>query len=135
MKRFSVALVAGAAAVMVGCGDAGPNEFTDAYEKTLASLQDVDSISGSGAEKADRLAGLLDTAAARLDKLDPPDKAQDELDAMVKSVQAAADALRDATSAWVSGNKDATTEAQAAFDERMRGIEDAEQNLRTAVAN
>jgi predicted small lipoprotein YifL len=135
MKRLSVALVAGVVALVAGCGDAGPNEFTDAYEKTLDSLQDVDSIGGSGPEKADRLAGLLDTAAARLDKLDPPDKAQDELDAMVKSVQAAADALRDATTASVSGNKDATTEAQAAFDKRMRGIEDAEQNLQTALAN
>jgi hypothetical protein len=136
MNRFSVGLTVGLVALVAGCGDAGPNEFAESYTKALDSLQDVESVKGDDPTRnADNFAALMDKAAARLRELDPPDKAQDELDALVQEIEATANAMRDATSAWESGNRDAIRETEATFNAHMRRIGDREQDLQTAVLN
>src|SRR5215218_4650505 len=84
-----------------GCGNSDSNQFIEGYNDATAPLQklttDPGSAVGGGAgagAKLNQLADGLDDVQTKLDGLEPPDDAQDELDAMVKALGETADQVR-----------------------------------------
>src|SRR5215213_9516523 len=96
-----------------GCGNSDSNDFIEGYNQATAPLQklttDLGSAVGGGAganAKLNQLADGLDDVQTKVADLEPPDGAQEELDAMLKALGNTADQVRAIGKSAKSGDVD-----------------------------
>jgi ABC-type transporter Mla subunit MlaD len=125
---------------VAGCGGSDSNEFIESYNETTAPLQELTTELGSaagggaGAEKQlNQMADGLDDVRTKLTALEPPDGAQDELDAMVSALDDTANQVREIAKSAKSGDVEALTAAATELGTTGQALADAETKLKTAV--
>ena len=123
-----------------GCGGNDNNDFIESYNQTTAPLQELTtelgSATGGGANAEKQLNQMADGLAevrTKLANLEPPEDAQDELDAMVAALKDTADQVREIAKSAKSGDVEALTSAATELAETGQQLADAEQKLKAAV--
>jgi ABC-type transporter Mla subunit MlaD len=129
---LAVALAAG------GCGDSGPdeNEFISGYNAATAPLAELSTDVEGGAATQDRLvrvADQLDDVRSRLARLEPPVRAQDELERMLAAIAANSRQVRALARAIRTNDVDKLSAATRRYSNAGDRLVEAEQALRTAV--
>jgi ABC-type transporter Mla subunit MlaD len=139
-KSLLIAPLLALAIAAAGCGNSDSNEFIEGYNDATAPLQklttDLGSAVGGGAganAKLTQLADGLDDVQTKLADLDPPEGAQDELDAMLKALDNTADQVREIAKSAKSGDVEALTAAATKLQTTGNELVTAENNLKTAV--
>jgi ABC-type transporter Mla subunit MlaD len=139
-KTLPLASVLALVIAAAGCGGSDSNDFIESYNQTTAPLQELTtelgSAAGGGANAEKQLNQMADELAdvrTKLAALDPPEDAQDELDAMVAALQDTADQVREIAKSAKSGDVEALTSAATELANTGQALADAEQKLKTAV--
>ncbi len=135
MRGIAIATAVAAALAVAGCG--GNQSFIKSYNEAAAPLQALGSgtsATGPGAAKSlDGMADKLALVRDRLGKLEAPDGAQDELDRLLRSLDAGEKDVRAVAAAVKSGDPDKAAKATKVFADQAVEMGDAEQALKTAV--
>jgi hypothetical protein len=133
-KLFLVPAVAIALAA-AGCGGSDENDFIESYNAATAPLTELTtSISAAPDEQSlDKMADGLDEVKGKLAALEAPDDAQDELDALVASIDANTAEVRKMAKAVKSQDVEQLTAAAESFSAQGQKLVQAEENLRKAV--
>ena len=140
-KRLTIAAPLVALVIAVaGCGGSDSDEFVESYNAATAPLQELTSDlgaavgGGAGAEKQlNQMADELAEVRTKLADLEPPDGAQDELDAMLTALEDTADQVREIAKAAKSGDVEALTAAATELSSTGTALAEAETKLKTAV--
>jgi hypothetical protein len=133
-----------ALAAPAACGD-NDNAFKEDYNQAVEPLSSLgddvgQSLSGASGKSNKELASRYDGLADRMNevrgnlaRLDPPDDAQDELDALVASLRKGTKDLRSLGDAARSGDPAEAQDAAAALVRAGQEIQSAETDLQQAV--
>jgi hypothetical protein len=139
MRSTSAALLALAIAA-AGCGGGGdPDEFTGQYAEATAPLaqafEDIEDLDpeSPGTEHA-AIAAAFDGVKDRIAALEPPDGAEDEIEALVAAVGDYAEQLRQIGDAITRDDPEALDAAVEALGTVDDDWNDAEEQLFIAVA-
>jgi len=139
-KKLFIAPLLALAIAAAGCGNSDSNEFIEGYNEATAPLQELTTNLGSAAgggagaqAKLNELADGLEDVKAKLADLEPPDGAQDELDAMLKAVDDMTGQVRDIAKSAKSGDVEALTAAATDLQTTATALGTAETNLKAAV--
>jgi hypothetical protein len=118
--------------VAAGCGGSD-DSFTDDYNEAVRPISQLEAGMGTQPRQFDRLARGTEAARRKLEKLDPPDDAQEEFDAVLAQLdRVTADLKAVATAAR---RRDVAEQRQAA-EQLVRSstrIQQAETALKEAV--
>jgi len=129
-----VALVVAAA----GCGGSDSNDFVESYNAATKPLTELTAGLSSGEPSADSLNQMADGLAdvkTKLAALDAPEGAQDELDAMLASIDESTAQVRTMAKAVKSQDVEQLTQATQEFSASGTELVQAEEALRAAVEN
>jgi hypothetical protein len=129
-----VALVVAAA----GCGGSDSNDFVESYNAATKPLTELTAGLSSGEPSADSLNQMADGLAdvkTKLAALDAPEGAQDELDAMLTSIDESTAQVRTMAKAVKSQDVEQLTQATQEFSASGTELVQAEEALRAAVEN
>jgi ABC-type transporter Mla subunit MlaD len=139
-RKLIIAPLVALAIAAAGCGGSDSDEFIESYNEATAPLQELTSELGSaagggaGAEKQlNQMADGLDDVGNKLAALEPPDDAQDELDAMVGALEDTTAQVREIAKAAKSGDVEALTAAATELSNSGTALAEAETKLKTAV--
>jgi len=139
-KTLIIAPLLAIAIAAAGCGNSDSNNFIEGYNDATAPLQelttDLGSAAGGGAgadAKLNQMADGLEDVKTRLAGLEPPDGAQDELDAMLKALDDTAAQVREIAKSAKSGDVEALTAAATELSTTGNALVTAENNLQAAV--
>ncbi|HEX6023753.1 MAG TPA: hypothetical protein VFZ00_17305 [Solirubrobacter sp.] len=136
MNKRIIATVAALGLAIAGCGSSEDESFKRDFNAAQAPLEKLLSESGSAASDPAQMGkiadGLSDTAK-KMEALDAPDDAQDELDAFVKEVNASADTMREAQKAMEDKDLEKMTSILTDLQERMTAVGNAQQKLAEVV--
>ena len=134
-KLFLAPAIALALATAAGCGSSEDNDFIESYNAATAPLtQLTTSISGAPDEQSlDKMASGLEDVKGKLAALDPPDDAQDELDALVASIEANTAEVRKMSKAVKSQDVEKLSAVAQSFSSEGQKLVAAEEALRAAV--
>ncbi len=134
-RMLLLAPVLAVALAGAGCGGSDQNEFIDGYNAATAPLTQLTSdLSGTpDQDSLDKMADGLEDVQAKLGELEPPDGAQDELDAMLASLEQNTAQVRKLAKAVKSGDVEQLSAATQSFSAEGAKLVAAEQALRTAV--
>lgn len=134
-KLFLVPALAVALATAAGCGSGEDDDFIERYNAATAPLTELTTtISGAPDEQSlDKMAAGLEDVKGKLAALDPPDDAQDELDALVASVEANTAEVRKMAKAVKSQDVERLTAVAESFSSEGQKLVAAEEALRAAV--
>jgi aminoglycoside phosphotransferase family enzyme len=130
-----VALVLFAAA---GCGGSDSNDFVEGYNSATQPLAELTAGLSSGEPTANSLNQMADGLAdvkTKLAALEPPEGAQDELDAMLASIDESTAQVRTMAKAVKSQDVEQLTQATQEFSASGTELVQAEEALRAAVEN
>jgi hypothetical protein len=118
-----------------GCGNSEENNFIDDYNAATKPLTELTtSISGSPDEQSlDKMAAGLEDVKTKLAALDAPDDAQDELDALVASIEKNTAEVRKMSKAVKSQDVEQLSAAAQSFSTEGQKLVQAEEALRQAV--
>jgi hypothetical protein len=118
-----------------GCGSSDENNFIEDYNAATQPLTELaTSISGSPDEASlDKMATGLEDVKAKLADLDAPGDAQDELDALIASIEANTAEVRKMSKAVKSQDVEQLTAAAESFSTEGQKLVQAEEALRQAV--
>jgi hypothetical protein len=147
IRARAAALVLLAATAGLACGgeDETADRFRDGYNAAIERLNEVNSnIQEQGAELTARPGGeigrefdrIAETAAqtrADLAALEPPERAREEFDELLDSIEDGISDIRAAADAARRENQDRFNEAAEQLSESGQDIAAAEQNLKDAV--
>jgi hypothetical protein len=136
-----LALALGLLAGGCGGGNEDADRFQDGYNAAVARLNDVtasgqDLARKSGAEISREFARTADAAEQtreRLEELDPPEDAGDELDRLLAAVDRGVKDIRAAAKAAKRESRERFADALEAVSESSAEIDQAEAALREAV--
>ena len=134
-RMLFLAPVLAVALAGAGCGSSESNDFIDDYNAATTSLTQL-STDLSGTPSEDSLTKMADGLAdvkTKLSELDPPDDAQDELDALVASLDKNTAEVRKMAKAVKSQDVEQLTAATQAFSTEGAKLVQAEEALRAAV--
>jgi hypothetical protein len=144
VRRAAPFLALLALAAPIACGD-NDNAFKEDYNQAVEPLSSLgddvgQSLSRASGESNKELASRYNDLADRmkevrgnLARLDPPDDAQDELDALVASLRKGTKNLRSLADAARSGDPAEAQDAAAALVRTGQEIQSAETDLQQAV--
>ena len=134
-RTLFLAPVLAVAIAAAGCGGSDQNDFIEGYNAATAPLTQLTTdLSGTPDQQSlDKMADGLDDVRAKLGALDPPDGAQDELDAMLASLETNTAQVRKLGKAVKSGDVEKLTAATQSFSTEGAKLVEAEQALRAAV--
>jgi aminoglycoside phosphotransferase family enzyme len=129
IPAVAIALAAG------GCGSSEDNDFIESYNAATKPLTELStSLSGAPNEQSlDKMASGLEDVKGKLAALDAPDDAQDELDALVASIDANTAEVRKMAKAVKSQDVEQLTAAAESFSAEGQKLVQAEEALRAAV--
>jgi hypothetical protein len=115
-----------------GCGGSG-NSFTDDYNEAVSPIRSLEAGMGTQPREFERLARGTQVARRKLDRLDPPDGAQDEFDAFLAQLDRVTADLKAVAAA--ARRHDVADQRQAAQQLVMSStrIQEAETALKRAV--
>ena len=118
-----------------GCGGSEQNDFVEGYNAATAPLTQLTTdLSGTPDQASlDKMADGLDDVRVKLGELDAPDGAQDELDAMLASLETNTAEVRKMAKAVKSGDVQKLSAATQSFSTEGAKLVAAEQALRAAV--
>jgi hypothetical protein len=118
-----------------GCGNSESNDFIEGYNAATTPLtQLMTDLSGAPSEKSlTKMADGLEDVKVKLGELDPPDDAQDELDALLASLDANTAEVRKMAKAVKSDDVEKLTAATQSFSTEGAKLVQAEEALRAAV--
>ena len=131
MKLTSSAVVLVLLAV-AGCGG-GDGSFSQDYNRAVRPLREIGAGMGTQPRAFDRLARRTEQTRANLAKLDAPGDAQDELDALLKRLDAVTMDLRDVARAERSRDVVKQGQAAKALVRSSTAVQQAETALRNAL--
>jgi len=134
-RMLCLAPVLAVALAGAGCGNSESNDFIDDYNAATTPLTQL-STDLSGTPSEDSLSKMADGLAdvkTKLSELDPPDDAQDELDALVASLDKNTAQVRKMAKAVKSQDVEQLTAATQAFSTEGAKLVQAEEALRAAV--
>jgi hypothetical protein len=134
-RTLFLAPVLAIALAVAGCGGSDQNDFVEGYNAATAPLTQLTTdLSGTPDQQSlDKMADGLDDVRAELGALDPPDGAQDKLDAMLASLETNTAQVRKLAKAVKSGDVEKLTAATQSFSTEGAKLVAAEQALRAAV--
>jgi hypothetical protein len=118
--------------VAAGCASSD-NSFTDDYNEAVKPLSRLEQGMGTSAREFDRLARGTRETRRNLEQLDPPDEAQDELDALVAQLGRVTDDLSAVAAAARSHDVARQRRAAARLVRSSSEVERAETALKAAV--
>jgi aminoglycoside phosphotransferase family enzyme len=118
-----------------GCGSSEENDFIESYNAATAPLTELSTdLSGAPDQQSlDKMADGLADVQAELGALDPPDDAQDELDALVASIESNTAQVRKMAKAVKANDVEQLTAATQKFSTEGAKLVQAEEALRAAV--
>ena len=131
MKLTSSAVVLVLLAV-AGCGG-GDGSFSQDYNQAVRPLRELGSGMGTQPRAFARLAERTEQTRANLAKLDAPDDAQDEFDALLRRLREVTTDLRDVAKAERSRDVAKQQEASKALLRSSNAVQQAETALRNAL--
>ncbi len=131
MKLTSSAMVLVLLAV-AGCGG-GDGSFSRDYNRAVRPLRELGSGMGTQPRAFVRLADTTEQTRANLAKLDAPDKAQDEFDALLAHLDVVTMDLRDVATAERSRDVVKQRQAARALLRSSTAVERAETKLKQAL--
>jgi hypothetical protein len=134
-RTLFLAPVLAVALAAAGCGGSDQNDFVEGYNAATAPLTQLTTdLSGTPDQQSlDKMADGLDDVRAKLGALDPPEGAQDELDAMLASLETNTAEVRKLAKAVKSGDVEKLAAATQSFSTEGTKLVAAEQALRAAV--
>jgi hypothetical protein len=118
--------------VAAGCGGSD-NSFTDDYNEAVRPISRLEAGMGTQPREFDRLARGTEAARRKLDKLDPPDDAQDEFDAFLAQLDKVTADLKAVAAAARSHDVPEQREAAKELLRSSTRIQQAETALKQAV--
>ena len=121
-----------------GCGGSDDNDFVEGYNAATQPLAELTAGLSSGQPTADSLNQMADGLAdvkTKLAALEAPDGAQDELDAMLASIDESTAQVRTMAKAVKSQDVEQLTQATQEFSASGTELVQAEEALRAAVEN
>jgi hypothetical protein len=118
-----------------GCGNSESNDFVEGYNAATTPLtQLMTELSGTPSEKSlTRMADGLEDVKVKLGEHDPPDDAQDELDALLASLDTNTAEVRKMAKAVKADDVEKLTAASQSFSAEGAKLVQAEEALRAAV--
>lgn len=118
-----------------GCGDSESNDFIEGYNAATTPLTQLTSdLSGTpSARSLTKMADGLEDVKIQLGELDPPEDAQDELDALLASLDANTAEVRKMAKAVKADDVEKLTAASQSFSAEGAKLVQAEEALRAAV--
>jgi quinol monooxygenase YgiN len=145
----AAAFVLAAALPALACGgeDEGADRFSEGYNAAVQHLNQVnanlqESGRGSGsrpggeiAREFERIAGTAENTRARLERLDPPDDARDEFEALLAAIEEGVRDIRAVAKAARREHQARFREATEELSESSREISEAEDALKAAVGD
>jgi hypothetical protein len=134
MKWITIA-AASLALAGAGCASSEDESFKQDFNEAQAPLEKLltDSAGASDPASMGKIADGLEDTAAKMEALDAPDDAQDELDAFVKEVNASADTMREAQKAMEDKDLEKMSSILTDLQERMTAVGNAQQKLAEVV--
>jgi hypothetical protein len=134
-RTLFLAPVLAVALAGAGCGSSESNDFIDDYNAATTPLTQLTTdLSGTPSEDSlTKMADGLADVKTKLGALDPPDDAQDELDALVASLDKNTAEVRKMAKAVKSKDVEQLTAATQAFSTEGAKLVQAEEALRAAV--
>jgi aminoglycoside phosphotransferase family enzyme len=134
-RMLFLAPVLAVALAGAGCGSSESNDFIDDYNAATTPLTQLSTdLSGSPSEDSlTKMADGLADVKTKLSELDPPDDAQDELDALVASLDKNTAEVRKMAKAVKSKDVEQLTAATQSFSTEGAKLVQAEEALRTDV--
>jgi hypothetical protein len=129
--RSAAALVVLLAAA--GCGGRGESSFAQDYNRAVRPLSRLEAHLGTKPSSFDRLARRTAATRRNLAKLDPPDGARDELDAMLHRLDEVTADLRRVAKTARGADVVKQRRAARALVRSSTAVEDAETRLKRAV--
>jgi len=135
MNRI-VIIAATLALAAAGCGaDAEQEDFKKEFNAAQQPLEKLltDSAGASDPASMGKIADGLENTATKMAALEPPEEAQDELDAFVKEVNASADSMREAQKAMEDQDLEKMTSILTELQKHMTAVGEAQQKLATVV--
>jgi hypothetical protein len=118
--------------VAAGCGGSD-SSFTDDYNEAVRPISRLGQGMGSQPREFDRLARGTETARQNLEKLDPPDEAQDEFDAFLTQLDRVTADLKAVAAAERSHDVAEQRQASAQLLRSGAKVQRAERALKKAV--
>jgi hypothetical protein len=115
-----------------GCGGSG-NSFTDDYNEAVRPLSRLEQGMGNQPREFDRLARRTEATRRNLEKLDPPDDAQDEFDAFLAQLDMVTADLKAVAAAARRHDVAEQREAAEQLVKSSTRIQQAETALKQAV--
>lgn len=137
-RKLLLAPVVALLVAAAGCGGGESDDFVEGYNAATRPLTELTAGLSSGqptAESLDQMADGLADAKTRLAALDAPDGAQDELDAMLASIDESTADVRKMAKAVKSQDVQQLTQATQDFSAAGTELVQAEEALRAAVEN
>jgi hypothetical protein len=131
MKRNSSAAVL-VLLVLAGCGGSD-SSFTDDYNQAVKPLSQLEQGMGTQPREFDRLARRTNQTRRNLEKLDPPDDAQDEFDAFLAQLDKVSADLKAVASAARSNDVPEQRHAARELVRSSARVQQAETALKQAV--
>jgi hypothetical protein len=131
MKLTSAAVVL-VLLMAAGCGGSD-SSFTDDYNEAVRPLSRLQQGMGSQPREFDRLARGTEATRQNLEKLDPPDDAQDEFDAFLAQLDRVTADLKAVATAERSHDVAEQREAAAQLVRSSTRVQQAESALKAAV--
>ena len=118
--------------LLAGCGGSD-NGFTEDYNRAVKPLSELEQGMGTKAREFDQLADRTRETRANLAKLDPPDDAKEEFQALLKELDRVTNDLNAVASA--ARSKDVAAQRKAAEDlvKSSTEVQRAESQLKQAV--
>ncbi len=135
MKKLITIAVAALALAGAGCAGSEDESFKQDFNEAQAPLEKLltDSAGASDPASMGKIADGLQDTAKKMEALDAPDDAQDELDTFVKEVNASADTLREAQKAMEDQDLEKMTSILTDLQKQMTAVGNAQQKLAEVV--
>ena len=137
-KKLILAPVVALLIAAAGCGGSDDNDFIEGYNSATKPLTELTAGLGSGTPTAaglNQMADGLADARTRLAALEAPEGAQDELDAMLASIDQSTAQVPTMANAVKAKDVQQLTEATQEFSASGTELVQAEEALRAAVGN
>jgi uncharacterized protein YoxC len=139
-RKLTLAALLTLAIAAAGCGNSDSNEFIEGYNEATAPLQELTTGLGSATSggaaaeaKLNELADGLEDVKVKIADLEPPDGAQDEVDAMLTAVDDMTAQVREIAKSAKSRDVKALTAAATELQTTATALGTAEADLKAAV--